>query len=117
MAYSAHPYWGCTLLDYFKARCAAYRFHITDPIPFTRSLTVDIDHGYTNQVITDYSSTAYWYQEEPHAAFPQLPPAIDRLPSSVGQNALQFGLFSSPVWIPAGVLGLKLLGRLFRRQV
>ena len=110
------PYWGCTLLDYLKSRCAAYRFHITDPIPFSRSINVEIDHGYTNQVETDYSSMAYWYQVEPHADFPSLPPVEHRLPSPVGQNVLQFGLFSSPVWIPAGILGLWLLGRIFRRS-
>lgn len=26
------------------------------------------------------SSTAYWYQLEPHKPFPELPPVVDRLP-------------------------------------
>ncbi len=114
-AYSA-PEWGCTQIDYLRSRCAAYRFHINDPIPFTRALSVEIDHGYTNQVPTDYSSVAYWYQVEPYAAFPPLPPVVERLPGPVNENVLQFALFTSPVWIPTGILGLRLLKRLFRRR-
>ena len=39
-----------------------------------------IEHGHANGRSDDYSSTAYWYQTEPHAAFPLLPPVADRLP-------------------------------------
>jgi hypothetical protein len=106
--YSA-PHWGCTVRSYPASRCAAYRFHIADPIPFQRSIIVDMDHGYTNQVQTDYSSVAYWYQTEPHAAFPPLPPVAERLPTPASQNALQFALLTSPAWIPAGLVGLKVL--------
>lgn len=108
--YSA-PHWGCTLIDYLNSRCAAYRFHINDPIPFSHSLIVDIDHGYTNLVKTDYASVAYWYQDEPHAAFPALLPVEGRLPASTSENAWQFALFTSPVWVPAAVIGLKILRR------
>jgi hypothetical protein len=110
--YSA-PHWGCTVRSYRNSRCAAYRFHITDPIPFKQSIVVDIDHGYTNQVETNYSSVAYWYQTEPHGAFPVLPPVAERLPIPTGQNALQFALFTSPVWVPAALLGLKALRKVF----
>lgn len=110
--YSA-PHWGCTVRSYRNSRCAAYRFHITDPIPFKQSIVVDIDHGYTNQVEADYSSVAYWYQTEPHGAFPVLPPVAERLPIPTGQNALQFALFTSPVWVPAALLGLKALRKVF----
>jgi hypothetical protein len=111
--YSA-PHWGCTVRSYLHSRCAAYRFHIADPIPFQQSIVVDIDHGYANQVETDYSSVAYWYQTEPHAAFPALPPLAERLPTSTDQNALQFALVTSPAWLPAALLGLKALKRVFR---
>ena len=109
--YSA-PHWGCTVRSYLTSRCAAYRFHIDDPIPFQQSLVVDIDHGYTNQVETDYSSVAYWYQTEPHAAFPALPPLIERLPTPTTENAAQFALFTSPLWVPATLAGFKLLRRI-----
>lgn len=102
--------------SYLASRCAAYRFHIADPIPFQRSIVIDMDHGYTNQVQTDYSSVAYWYQTEPHAAFPAWPPLEDRLPTPAGQNQAQFALLTSPLWLPAAALGLKALGHLFRRR-
>ena len=105
------PYWGCTVRDYLNSRCAAYRFHVPDPIPFRKSITVDIDHGYTNQVAGDYSSMAYWYQTEPHQIFPVLPPLQERLPTPTGRNALQFALFTSPLWAPLAILGLRLLSR------
>jgi hypothetical protein len=113
--YSA-PHWGCTVRNYLTSRCAAYRFHIVDPIPFKKSITVDIDHGYTNQIQTDYISVAYWYQHEPHAPFPPLPPVAQRLPTPTGHNTLQFALFTSPVWAPAAWLALKMLGKLFGRK-
>jgi hypothetical protein len=75
-----------------------------------------MDHGYTNQVQTDYSSVAYWYQSEPHAAFPVLPPLEARLPNSAGQNRAQFALLTSPLWVPAAVLGIKALKHLFGRK-
>ena len=74
-----------------------------------------MDHGYTNQVQTDYSSVAYWYQGEPHAAFPALPAVAKRLPTPTGQNGLQFALFTSPVWVPAAMVGLKALKKVLRR--
>lgn len=110
------PYWGCTVRDYLNSRCAAYRFHIPDPIPFHKSITVDIDHGYTNQVAGDYSSVAYWYQTEPHANFPTLLPLEERLPTPTGRNALQFALFTSPVWVPAALIGLNLLRKVFGKR-
>lgn len=109
--YSA-PHWGCTVRSYATSRCAAYRFHVDDPIPFTESLVFDIDHGYTNQVQTDYISVAYWYQTEPHAPFPALPPVEQRLPTPTGENRLQFALFTSPLWGAALALGLFILKRL-----
>ena len=111
--YSA-PHWGCTVRSFLNSRCAAYRFHILDPIPFSESIIVDIDHGYANQVETDYSSVAYWYQAEPHATFPTLPPVAERLPTPTGQNSMQMALLASPVWLPAAVVGLKKISKVFR---
>jgi len=100
--------------SYPNSRCAAYRFHINDPIPFKQSIVVDMDHSYANQVQTDYSSVAYWYQNEPHTTFPGLPPVSQRLPTPTNQNTLQFALFTSPVWVPATLLGIKVLKKVFR---
>jgi hypothetical protein len=61
----------------------------------------------SSRVQTDYSSVAYWYQSEPHAAFPAFPSPEERLPTPVGQSQLQFALLTSPLWIPAAALGRK----------
>ena len=58
-----------------------YRYHISDPVPFRRSLLVNIEHGYINNERSDwYSSVAYWYQAGKPAARPALPPVAERLP-------------------------------------
>jgi hypothetical protein len=41
---------------------------------------VTIEHGHANNLSNDYSSTAYWYQAEPHKPFPPLLPVEERLP-------------------------------------
>jgi hypothetical protein len=62
------------------SRSSVYRFHLDSPIPFTTSLRATIEHGHANHRMDNYYSVAYWYQTEPHAPFPQLPPVADRLP-------------------------------------
>ena len=53
-----------------------YRWHIDSPLNFRKSIRMTIEHGHGN----DRSDTSYWYQTEPHAKFPVLPPVADRLP-------------------------------------
>jgi hypothetical protein len=62
------------------ARWSVYRFHLDSPIPFTKSLRATIEHGTANDRGDNFYSVAYWYQTEPHAAFPPLPPVEERLP-------------------------------------
>lgn len=50
-----------------------YRYHIEDPIMFDKSILVSIEHGHNNHRSDDYSSTAYWYQTEPHVHHSLLP--------------------------------------------
>lgn len=57
-----------------------YRFHITDPIYFQKSLRATIEHGHANDRSDDYSSTAYWYQTEPHKKFAPILPVSERMP-------------------------------------
>ncbi len=61
-------------------RSSVYRFHLDSPIPFTKSLRATIEHGHANARSDNYFSVAYWYQTEPHAAFPALPPLEERIP-------------------------------------
>ena len=67
-------------------RWSVYRFHLDSPITFTKSLRATIEHGHANHRSDNYYSVAYWYQTEPHAAFPALPPLEERIPklSAVG---------------------------------
>jgi hypothetical protein len=58
-----------------------YRYHIEDPVMFDTSCRVTIKHGHANRRNDDWSSTAYWYQTEPHLPFPLLRPASERLPT------------------------------------
>jgi hypothetical protein len=61
-------------------RSSVYRFHLDSPIPFTKSLRATIEHGHANVRSDNYFSVAYWYQTEPHAAFPALPALEQRIP-------------------------------------
>lgn len=60
-------------------RHAMYRFHIADPIRFEKDLRVTIQtlgwrsEGRYLKLRDDICSVAYWYQSEPHAAFPTCP--------------------------------------------
>lgn len=57
-----------------------YRYHIQDPIMFDKSIKVTIEHGHNNNRSDDYSSTAYWYQTEPHMKYDPILPVGKRLP-------------------------------------
>lgn len=79
----SNPYFGCPLRGEHATNqnWNVYRYHIESPIAFQESIRVTIEHGHANDRGDDFSSVAYWYQSEPHAAFPALPPASDRLPA------------------------------------
>jgi len=62
------------------SRSSLYRFHLDSPIPFAKTIRATIEHGHANHRSDNYFSVAYWYQAEPHGAFPPLPPVKDRIP-------------------------------------
>jgi hypothetical protein len=66
--------------EFAGGRTSVYRFHLDSPIPFTKSLKATIEHGHANHRSDNMFSVAYWYQTEPHAAFPALPSVDERLP-------------------------------------
>jgi hypothetical protein len=70
----AAPFHGLTVKDKEKSRISVYRFRIADAIPFKKSFHFEIEHGLTwaHGVSADYSSVAYWYQNEPHTEFAPL---------------------------------------------
>ncbi len=65
-------------------RHGLYRWHILDPIRFKSDLKVTMQAlgwwpNHKFQPLTDdIASVAYWYQAEPHAAFPAMPPVHER---------------------------------------
>ena len=46
-------------------RFSLYRWHLLDPIPFTNSIRVTIEHGHNNNAANKYASVAYWYARSP----------------------------------------------------
>lgn len=86
------PFVGVTLKDGCSAndpngvagtKWSLYRWHVMDPIRFGEDLKVTIQAigwgpGGIQKRNEDIASVAYWYQAEPHAAFPKLPPVEDR---------------------------------------
>jgi len=62
-----------------EQRFGLYRWHVMDPVRFEKDLKVTIQAlgwrsgGRYLPLQDDIASVAYWYQVEPHAAFPKLP--------------------------------------------
>ncbi len=46
---------------YYDGRIGVYRWHLRDPIPFTRSLHASIEAGHANDCRQHYESVAFWY--------------------------------------------------------
>jgi Protein of unknown function (DUF2961) len=78
----AYPLYGAPVVgpERIGGRWSLYRFHLDSPITFTKSLRATIEHGHANVRSDNFFSVAYWYQTEPHAAFPTLPPLEERIP-------------------------------------
>ena len=78
----AHPYYGYARVNNdngWLGRTHVYRFFISDPIYFEKSLKGTIEHGHNNNLTLDISSVAYWYQSEA-GILPPAPPNADRTP-------------------------------------
>jgi hypothetical protein len=61
-------------------RYCLYRWHLESPVAFQKSIRVTMEHGHANHRSDNFYTTAFWYQTEPHAAFPALPDAEARVP-------------------------------------
>jgi hypothetical protein len=63
----------------YRSMIGQYRWHIMDPVRFKKDLKITIQSlgwksgGLYKHLEDDISSVAYWYQSEPHAAFPAMP--------------------------------------------
>ncbi|HNS20569.1 MAG TPA: DUF2961 domain-containing protein [Sedimentisphaerales bacterium] len=76
---------------FFKG-AMGYRFFTGDAISFDKSLRVAIGFGVNEDPMfrrefskpgsqLQLSSVVYWYQQEPHAPLPAMPPAVERVPA------------------------------------
>ena len=84
------PYHGLILSgkDNWKDKITYYRYHILDPIYFKKDIKVTIETGHNNNRSDDWSTTAYWYQTEPHKPFEKMKSVEERMP--VDEVALLF---------------------------
>ncbi len=79
----AHPFYGYARINdgfAWLGRTHVYRFHISDPLYFDKSLRFTIEHGHNNNLTLDLATVAYWYQSKPAAKFPPLPDREARKP-------------------------------------
>lgn len=94
---SLYPYFGCTYMsagaDDLGVKYTLYRWHVPDPIRFTRSLRFTIEHtGWMSADETatgkidghveredDMATVAFWYQVGLPKRFSALPPLKDRV--------------------------------------
>jgi len=73
-------------------RMTAYKWHVTDPVFFEKSLTFAVEHKgntfnsdlsladlYTDQRPDTYSSVAFWYQQGQAKRFATIPPIEERM--------------------------------------
>jgi hypothetical protein len=84
----SHPYYGYARVNDdigWLGRTHVYRFHISDPIHFNKSLKFTIEHGHNNCLTLDLASVAYWYQSPPLANLAPIPDKQSRKPrKSIG---------------------------------
>lgn len=79
----AGPYHGISLIEdpaEFTGKMTIYRHHIEDPVVFSKSIRVTMEHRHGNAGQDDWSSVGYWYQAEPHRPFAKILPVEERLP-------------------------------------
>jgi hypothetical protein len=88
------PYTGVPVADGtgLGSRMTAYRWHLTDPVPFTKSLSFEIEHkGWTfkpdgsvkstfGERVDLMSSVSFWYQQGIARGLPPIPYGSARLP-------------------------------------
>ncbi|MBM3294257.1 MAG: DUF2961 domain-containing protein [Candidatus Aminicenantes bacterium] len=73
------PFFGCPAFEGREVghRTSLYRFHVNDPVPFRKSLKLEIEHWpwiseFPNTGRDYFSSLALWYQKGFHKPWPRL---------------------------------------------
>ncbi len=73
----SYPFYGCPLLEKRPdggSRTTVYRWHLGDPVRFSRHIRVTIERLFDPGVLNDYTSVAFWYQLEAVRRREPLPP-------------------------------------------
>jgi hypothetical protein len=73
------------------AEWMVYRFHTFSPVVFNKSIKMTIEHGHANHRSDNYYTVGYWYQMEPHSAFPELPQVEERIPKGLNTDGPTMG--------------------------
>lgn len=74
MQKNAYPFCGTIIHeDDVPNTQVSYRWHLADPVRFSRKIKVTMESGHANHLRDDWSTTAYWYQTLPG-------PKLDILP-------------------------------------
>lgn len=83
------------LLEKAAMRTAQYRFHLSDPVTFNRSLRMDFEFGDGNEAGGYMFAVAYWYQSAPASAESEIPTLAERFPSTaeLGTDTIMDELF------------------------
>ncbi len=78
------PYTGFHLIGNldWSGKVSMYRWYLNDPVRFGKSIRMTLEHGHANNIANDYSSTVFWYQDEPHKVFRPLPAVMERRPKA-----------------------------------
>lgn len=78
-----HPFFGYARVNNdvgWLGRTHLYRFHLSDPLYFSKSFKFTIEHGHNNCLTLDLASVAYWYQLPPLKKLLPLKNKDDRKP-------------------------------------
>ncbi len=81
-----YPFYGAPRVNEnigWFGRSHVYRFHITDPVYFDKSLKFSIEHGHNNNMNIDLASVAYWYQQKPAEKLLPIPNKAQRAPKRI----------------------------------
>jgi hypothetical protein len=80
MQKNAYPFCGTIIHeDDVPNTQVSYRWHLADPVRFSKRIKVTLETGHANHLRDDWSTTAYWYQTLPGPKL-EILPVEERLP-------------------------------------
>jgi hypothetical protein len=80
MQKNAYPFCGTIIHeDDVPNTQVSYRWHLADPVRFSKRIKVTLESGHANHLRDDWSTTAYWYQTLPGPKL-EILPVEKRLP-------------------------------------